>query len=168
MSQRMAIAVLLCCGVLGDAALGALQPAIARPPLLSLATLAGFALVVGARVGMVIGFVAGVMLDMLSGPASVAGVHTLTALLIGVVVGLGRRHVEHPSSALATVAGGLAVAGAAVLSVALHRLVGSVVGQLLDAVVVQALAVGAIVTPIVQRTLLRHVVRPLLQKPPAS
>jgi rod shape-determining protein MreD len=168
MSQRLAITVLLSCAVLGDAALGALQPAIARPPLLSLAILAGVALVVGARAGMVIGFVTGVLLDMLSGPASLAGVHTLTALLIGVVVGLGRRQMRYPSSALATIGGGLGVAGAAVLSAALHRLLGSAVGPLLAVVVVQALAVGAIVTPIVQRTLLRLVVRPLLQKPPAT
>jgi cell shape-determining protein MreD len=109
-----------------------------------------------------------VLLDMLSGPASLAGVHTLTALLIGVVVGLGRRQMRYPSSALATIGGGLGVAGAAVLSAALHRLLGSAVGPLLAVVVVQALAVGAIVTPIVQRTLLRLVVRPLLQKPPAT
>jgi rod shape-determining protein MreD len=168
MDQRLAVTMLLSFAMLGDAALGALQPAILRPPVLSLAVVAGVALIVGARVGMAVGFVAGVVLDMLSGPASLAGVHTLMALLIGVTVGLARRHVRHASSMLATVAGGLAVAGAAVLFVLLHRLLGSAVGDLREAVVGQALAAGAIVTPIVQRALLRLVVRPLLQKPPAS
>jgi rod shape-determining protein MreD len=168
MNQRLAITMLLSFAVLGDAALGALQPAILRPPVLSLAVVAGVALVVGARIGMAAGFVAGVVLDLLSGPASLAGVHTLMALLIGVAVGLGRRHVRHVSSMLATVAGGVAVAGAAVLFVVLHRLLGSAVGDLRAAVVGQALAAGAIVAPIAQRTLLRLVVRPLLQKPQAS
>jgi rod shape-determining protein MreD len=168
MDQRLAITMLLSFAMLGDAALGALQPAILRPPVLSLAVVGGIALVVGARVGMAVGFVAGVVLDMLSGPASLAGVHTLMALLIGVTVGLARQHVRHASSMLATVAGGLTVAGAAVFFVLLHRLLGSAVGDLRGAVVGQALAAGAIVTPIVQRTLLRLVVRPLLQKPPAS
>lgn len=168
MSQRTAITALLSCAVLGDAALGALQPATARPPLLSLAVVAGVALFAGARVGMVTGFVAGVLLDMLSGPASLAGVHTLTTLLVGTVVGYGRRHPLYPSFVVAAVAGGLAVAGAAALSVVLHRLVGSAVGHLFGAVVVHALAVGSVVTPIVQRTLRRRVVRPLLLRPPGA
>ena len=87
--------------------------------LLSLAVVVGVGLLAGARVGMTSGFAAGVLLDLLSDPASVAGVHALTLLLTGTLAGYGRRHPRHGSSALAAAGGGLMGGGAAGLAVGL-------------------------------------------------
>jgi rod shape-determining protein MreD len=166
--HRWVVAALLALAVIGDAGLGALQPAAVRPPLLSLAVVVGVALFAGARVGMTSGFVAGVVLDLLSGAASVAGVHALTMVLTGTLAGYGRRHPRHGSPAFAAAVGGLAVCGAAVASITLQRLLGSAVAHALGPVVTQAVLVGSAVTPIAHRALRRRVVRPLLQKPPAA
>jgi rod shape-determining protein MreD len=169
MAPRIAIILLLACALVGDAALGALAPASPRPALLLLAVVAGAALSGGVRVGIVTGFGVGLLLDRLSGPESLAGVHALTALAVGTAAGVanrrpeGRRPPAQPSLSVAVVAGGSAVASAALLSVALHRLVGSDVGDLAAGVVVQALAVGSFVAPAAQRTLQWIAVRPLAQ-----
>lgn len=168
MGGRTVIAALLSCAVLGDAVLGALQPATARPPLVSLAAVAGVAVVAGARVGMIAGFAAGVVLDLLSGAASVAGVHILTLVLAGAAAGYGRRHPRRDASAVVAATGSLAVAGAAVLSILLQRMLGSSVASAVGQVIVQALMVGAVVTVVVHRIYLWRVVRPLLRKRPAA
>ena len=166
--RRTVIAGLLACALVGDAVFGALQPATVRPPLVCLAVVAGVALAAGARVGMVCGFAAGVMLDLLSGPASVAGVHTLTMVLTGAAAGYGRRHQQHDAPVVAAAAGSLVVAAAAVLSIALQRTLGSAVAHAFGPVAAQAVVVGAVVTTVAQRILLWRVVRPLLPKRPAA
>jgi rod shape-determining protein MreD len=168
MGRRAAIAALLLCALVGDAVLGALQPATARPPLVSLAVVAGVALFAGARLGMVSGLVAGVVLDLLSGPASVAGIQTLTTVLTGAVVGYGRRHPRHEAPAVAAAVGSLAVAGATVLSIVLQRMLGSAVAHAFGPAIAQAVVVGALVTTLAHRILLLRVVRPLLPKRPAA
>jgi cell shape-determining protein MreD len=178
-APRLAIVALLACALAADAALGVLSPAVARPPLMLLAVVAGVALSGGIRAGMVTGFGVGLVLDLLSGPESLAGVHALTALTVGAAAGVVRRHaggrtrwqspygVRPPSQSMLTVAvvtGALAVAGAAMLSVALHRLVGSDIGYLTSGIVAQALAAGSGVTPITHRAVRRLAVRPLVQR----
>jgi rod shape-determining protein MreD len=170
MGQRTAITILLVGAVLADAVLGALRPATVRPPLLVLAVVAGVALVGGVRVGMVTGFVAGLLLDVLSGPASLVGVHTLTGLFAGTVAGYERRQsrawVWSPS-AFASVIGTLVVASAAALSVMLHRLLGTTVTDMLDSVVA-GVAAGAIVTPVAQRAQRWLAYRPLFERSPRA
>jgi rod shape-determining protein MreD len=166
--QRCAIAALLSVAVVGDAAFGALQPGTVRPALLSLAVVVGVGLFAGARVGMTSGFVAGVLLDLLSDPASVAGVHTLTMLLTGTLAGYGRRHPRHGSTAVAAAVGGLMVCGAAVLSIVLQGMLGAAVAHAFGPVITQSVVVGSIVSPLAHRALRRRVVRPLSEIPPAA
>ncbi|HSK90236.1 MAG TPA: hypothetical protein VK875_02880 [Euzebyales bacterium] len=152
--RRTAVCIVLASALVGDAALGAVRPAAVRPPVLLLAAVVAVATCGGVRAGMLAGFAAGIVLDALSGPASLAGVHTLTALLAGTTVGYARRHA-HRAGAFALIAGGLAVTGAGVVSVALHRLLGYAGGDMIDGVAVPALVAGTVVTPLAHRAL-RH------------
>jgi rod shape-determining protein MreD len=170
MGQRTAIMALLTGAMLADAAVGVLRPAATRSPLLVLAVVVGVALVGGVRVGMVTGFVAGLLLDALSGPASLAGVHTLTGLFAGTVGGYERRHLRAAAwspAAFGSVIGALVVASSAVLFVALHRLLGTTVSDVLDSVVAAA-AAGAIVTPLAQRAQWWLADRPLSERSPRA
>jgi rod shape-determining protein MreD len=135
-----------------------------------LAVVAGIALVGGVRSGMVTGFAVGLLLDLVSGPVSLAGVYTLTALFTGMIVGYGRRHMRVSTwspAAFAGLVGGLATATGAVVSVGLHRLLGATVSDLF-ANVAGAVAVGSIVTPLAQRALGRLAHRPLSQRSPRA
>lgn len=162
MRRRVVIVAWLSCAVLGEACVGFLWPADVRPPLLAFAVVAGVALSVGTRVGVVAGFGTGVALDLLSGPASLAGVYTLTALIVGSASGaLARRRRDAPSGS-AAVAGALAVSTAAVVAVTLHRLFGYAIADVVSGVIGQGLALGAVVTPLVRHALARSSVRPLL------
>lgn len=170
MGQRTVTVALVSGALLADAVLGVLRPGVTRPPLFVLAVVAGLALEGGVRWGMATAFVAGLILDLVSGPASVAGVHTLTALFAGTVVGYERRHVGASvwsPAAFASVVGGLATATAAVVSVALHRLLGATVTDMFGSVAA-ALVVGSTVTPLAQRALRRLAHRPLSQRSPRA
>lgn len=156
-------AALLVCAVVGDAALGVLWPAAARPSLLPMAVVVAVAAGAGVRAGMVTGFATGLALDLLSGPAAVAGAHALTALTVGTLVGWVRRDHRHPTAAAAALTGALGVTGAAVMFIVLQRSLDAAGGGAMDTVVVQAFAVGTIVTPIAQRFLRRSAGWPLSQ-----
>lgn len=160
---RRTVVALIVGAVLGDAALGVLWPAVARPPLLPVAVVAAVALSGGVRAGMVTGFATGLVLDLLSGPVSVAGVHALTGLTVGAVVGWAHGDPRHRAAGFAALTGALGVAGAAVMLLLLQRSLGYAVGDTMGTVVTQALAVGTIATPIVQRVLRRSAGWPLPQ-----
>ena len=162
-SRRRSACALVACALLGDAAIGALWPATARPALLPIAAVAGIALAGGARAGMVGGFATGLVLDLLAGPASVAGVHTLIALLVGAAVGSARRDPRHSTAGFAALAGALAVAVAAVSFMMLQRALGYAGDDGLGTVVAQALVAGAITTPIARRVMPGSVGWPLSQ-----
>jgi hypothetical protein len=101
---------------------------------------------------------------------SLVGVHTLTALFAGTVVGYERRHLRASvwsPVAFASIVGGLATATAAALSVALHRLLGATVSDVFGSAAA-ALVVGALVTPLAQRALGRRAHRPLSQRSPRA
>jgi rod shape-determining protein MreD len=165
MRRWTVILMLLSCAVLGDAGLGVLWPATTRPPVLTFAVVAGVALFGGGRLGVVAGFGAGVVLDLLSGSASLAGVHTLAALITGSAVGYVRRRRRHVPAGFAAATGGLAVSAAAVAAVVLHRMLGYTVGGIVGDVVGQALVAGAVATPLAWRALDRLSVRPLSDVP---
>jgi rod shape-determining protein MreD len=173
MGQRTAIVALLAGALVADAVLGILHPGVTRTPLFVLAVVAGIALEGGVRLGMITGFAAGLLLDLVSGPVSLAGVHTLTALIAGTAVGYERRHLRASvwsPAAFASIVGGLATATAAALSVALHRLLGATVSDVFGSAAA-ALAVGATVTPLAQRALGRRgrpAHRPLSQRAPRA
>jgi rod shape-determining protein MreD len=165
MGQRTAIVALLAGALVADAVLGILHPGVTRPPLFVLAVVAGIGLDRGVRLGMVTGFATGLLLDLVAGPVSLAGVHTLTALFVGTAAGWERRHLRASvwsPTVVASTVGGLATVTAAVLSVMLHRLLGATVTDVFGSAA-SALAVGAIVTPVAQRALVRLAHRPLSQ-----
>jgi len=163
MPSRAAIAALLVCAVIGDAALGVLWPAAARPPLLPMAVVVAVAASAGVRAGMVTGFATGLVLDLLAGSATVAGAHALTALTVGTVVGWAQRDHRHPTAAAGALSGALGVTGAAVMFMLLQQSLDAAGGGAVDTVVVPAFAVGTVVTPVVQRFLRRSVSWPLSQ-----
>jgi rod shape-determining protein MreD len=163
MPSRAAIVALLVCAVVGDAAAGVLWPAAARPPLLPIAVVVAVAAAAGVRAGMVTGFATGLVLDLLSGPAAVAGVHALTALTVGTVAGWAQRDHRHPTAAAAALSGALGVTGAAVMFLLLQQSLDAAGGGTVDTVVLPAFAVGTVVTPLVQRLLRRSAGWPLSQ-----
>lgn len=143
--------MLLACALLVDAALRTLWPPAARAAVVPLAVVAAISLAQGVRRGMVAGFTVGVLLDVLAGPSSVAGVHALTGLLLGVAVGWTHRDPRHGDTGFAVVVGGLAVAVAAVVFTALQRSLGYAPPDTMGSVVAHAVVVGSVATPIAQR-----------------
>lgn len=163
MPARWMVAALLAGAVVGDAALGAVWPAAARSPLLPIAVVAAVAVSAGVRAGMVTGFAAGLVLDLLAGPVSVAGAHALTALTTGTVAGWAHRDPRHRTARFAALVGALSAAGASVMLLFLQRALDHAAGDTVGSVVTHALAVGMVVTPIVHRMLRRSAGWPLPQ-----
>lgn len=161
MPARWTVAALLACALLGDAALGVLWPVVTRPPALPIAVVVAVGLVSGVRAGMVTGFTTGLVLDLLSGSAAVAGVHALTALTVGAVIGWAHRDHRDPTAGSAALTGALGVGGASGMLLMLQRSLDHVMSDPIATVVVHALAVGAVATPIAQRMLRRSAGWPL-------
>lgn len=160
MPARWTVAALLACALLGDAALGVLWPVVTRPPALPIAVVVAVGLVSGVRAGMVTGFTTGLVLDLLSGSAAVAGVHALTALTVGAVIGWAHRDHD-PTAGSAALTGALGVGGASGMLLMLQRSLDHAMSDPIATVVVHALAVGAVATPIAQRMLRRSAGWPL-------
>lgn len=161
MPARWTVAALLACALLGDAALGVLWPVVTRPPALPIAVVVAVGLVSGVRAGMVTGFATGLVLDLLSGSAAVAGVHALTALTVGAVMGWAHRDHRDRTAGSAALTGALGVGGASGMLLMLQRSLDHAMSDPIATVVVHALAVGAVATPIAQRMLRRSAGWPL-------
>ena len=155
------VAALLACALLGDAALGVLWPVATRPPSLPLAVVVAVALACGVRAGMVTGFATGLVLDLLAGSAAVAGVQALTALTVGTVIGWAYRDHRDRNAGFVALTGALGVGGASVMLLMLQRSLDHAMIDPIATVVVHALAVGAVATPIAQRMLRRSAGWPL-------
>lgn len=150
---RWTVAALLACALLGEAALGVLWPVVTRPPALPIAVVVAVGLTSGVRAGMVTGFATGLVLDLLSGSAAVAGVHALTALTVGAVMGWAHRDHRDRTAASVALTGALGVCGASGMLLMLQRSLDHAMSDPIATVVVHALAVGAVATPIAQRML---------------
>jgi rod shape-determining protein MreD len=155
------VAALSACGLLGDAALGVLWPVVTRPPALPIAVVVAVGLTSGVRAGMVTGFATGLVLDLLSGSAAVAGVHALTALTVGAVIGWAHRDHRDRTAGSVALTGALGVCGASGMLLMLQRSLDHAMSDPIATVVVHALAVGAFATPIAQRMLRRSAGWPL-------
>lgn len=83
--------VLLIGGVVGDALVAIVRTSAGGTPAITLSVITALALIAGPNRGMLLGFAAGVVLDLLAGPV-VGGVHALGGVVTGAVAGaIGQR-----------------------------------------------------------------------------
>lgn len=166
MTLHAAALVVVGGAVVVDTALGVLPDALVAAPLWTLSAVVAVAAAGGARAGMLSGFGAGVLLDLLAGPVALAGVHTLTALAVGVTVGsVGRRLGR--AIGFAVCAGAVAVPAAVGIATGLQRLLHPATGGMAELVAAGA-AVGALATPVALRAVTLVVGRPLSQTAPRA
>jgi hypothetical protein len=156
--RPVTLGALLACGITADATVAIVQTGAGSTPVVTVSVVTALALVDGPYRGMLIGFAAGVVLDLLAGPA-VGGVHALGGVAVGALAGaVGGRAPDRPRGMALT---GVVVVPAVALGVlTLHGLLGrpavSFGGALPWAVVC-----GAVVTPLTAWVSGRLAIRPL-------
>lgn len=94
--MRPAVPLLVVGAMAFDAVLGAARTGAPSVPVVTLSVVAAVALGVGRSAGAIAGFGAGVVLDLLAGPASPGGVHALVGLAVGTFAGAVRPRVLGP------------------------------------------------------------------------
>lgn len=151
MTVRPAVPALLVVAIVLDAVVSTVRTGASTAPVVTLAVVAGIALAMGGSVGAIAGFGAGVVLDLLAGPASPGGVHAIVGLALGSCAGAVRPRLLGP------VGGGVAVGAPAVAvasagTVALQGLATSAWSVPVDIVAIGASS-GAIACPMVVRFL---------------
>lgn len=166
MTLRAAALVVIGGALVVDAALGVLPGARVAAPSCTVAAVVAVAAAGGSRAGMLTGFGAGVVLDLLAGPAALAGVHTLTMLAVGVAVGSVRGRVRR-ATGFALCAGAVAVPAAVGVATGLQRLLHPATGGMAEPVAAGAV-VGALATPVVLRAVTLVAGRPLSQTAPRA
>ena len=149
MSPRRAVPAACVAGaVLADTVIATAGTAVPTAPIVTLAAVVGVGLARGTRVGALAGFAVGVVLDLLSGPAALGGVATLTCVTIGASAGGLTRHAR--ASHVGTPAvGAVLVACSTIVGLSAQGLTGwaPIVAAPLVAC---AGAVGLLVTPVVR------------------
>lgn len=144
--------------IAADTLAGTVRVGGAGVPVVTLAAVTALALAAGPRAGMGAGFVAGAVFDLLAGPLSLAGIHAIVGVALGVAAGTAAPHVGVRMRGAAVV-GSLAVPAAASLLLALH---GTVPAAWSGVGIMPSLALaGGIVTPVMLRLALRPARRPL-------
>lgn len=149
--MRPAVPVVLAAATVLDAVLGTARMGAPSAPVVTLSVVAGIGLATKGRTGAFVGFGAGVVFDLLAGPASPGGVHALVGLAVGSVVGVARPRVRRPVSG-GVVVGAAAAGGGTAVTLALQGLATSAASVSIGGVVLGALA-GAIACPMVLRFL---------------
>ncbi len=166
MRARRLWAPMVCGAITADALVGAVRPGLAGVPFVTLSVVTAVALAAGPRVGMIAGFSAGAVLDLLGGPVSLAGVHTIVGVAVGVVTGSAGAHLDGRNRG-ATMIGALAVTAGAILLLALHGTVAALKASIVGLVPCIALA-GALVTPLALRVVKGTAGGPLTNRAPRA
>jgi rod shape-determining protein MreD len=94
--MRARVPVLVVLAIVLDTVVGTARTGAPTAPVVTLAVVAGIALGAPGSVGAIAGFGAGVVLDLLAGPASPGGVHALVGLTVGSCVGAVRPRLLGP------------------------------------------------------------------------
>ena len=149
--MRPAVPVLLAGAMALDGALSTARMGAPSAPVATLSVVAAVALGIGGSTGAIAGFGAGVVLDLLAGPASPGGVHALVGLAVGTCAGVARPRVLGPVGSGVAI-GAPAVGGGAAVIVTLQGLATSASSLPVEMVAGGALA-GAIACPMVVRFL---------------
>lgn len=149
--MRPAMALVLVGALTLDALLGAARTGAPSAPVVTLSAVAGIGLAAKGRTGAITGFGAGVVLDLLAGPASPGGVHAFVGLAVGTVANVARPRVLGPVGGGVTVGGSTVGLGTAV-TLALQGLAASASVLPVDMVVLGVLS-GALTCPMVVRFL---------------
>lgn len=149
--MRPAVPLLLVGAMALDAVLGTARMGAPSAPVVTLSVVAAVALGIGRSTGAGAGFGAGVVLDLLAGPASPGGVHALVGLAVGTCAGMPRPRVLGPVGSGVAV-GAPAVGAGTAVTLALQGLATSASSMPVDMVAIGALA-GAVACPMVLRFL---------------
>lgn len=144
----VAAAALVVCGLLSDTLVAIVRTSAGGTPAITVSVITALALVVGPYRGMLLGFAAGVVLDLLAGPVA-GGVHALGGVVAGAVAGvIGRRGSDRLAGSPLV---GVVVVPAVVLGVlTLHGLFGQPAVAMVAALRWSAVC-GALVTPLICR-----------------
>lgn len=142
------VATLLVCGVLADGLVAMVRTGTGGAPAITLSVVTALALIAGPYRGMLWGFAAGVVLDLLAGPA-VGGVYALGGIVTGAVAGVAGRRAPLRLRARPVI-GVVVVPGVLLGALTLHGMLGqpamSFAGALQWSVVC-----GMLMTPLVAR-----------------
>lgn len=149
--MRPVVPVVLVAAIVVDAVAGTARMGAPTVPVMTLSVVVAIALRTTGSVGAVAGFGAGVVVDLLAGPASPGGVHALVGLAVGMCAGALRPRLLGPVSAGAAVGAPVVAAGSAV-TLALQGLATSASSLPIETVAIGALS-GAIACPMVLRFL---------------
>lgn len=148
-ARRAAPTAALLGAVLADTVIATVGTAAPPAPVMTLATVVAVGLARGPCVGVLAGFVVGVVLDLLSGPVGLSGASALTCLAVGACAGgVARRAGQDRTGA--AVAGGVLVPCGSIAGLSVHGLAGWAPAVALP-LVAGAVVVGLVVTPLVRR-----------------